>query len=410
MRLSHLSLTNFRNFVRLETDLPQGPTLLVGANAQGKTSLLEAVYYLASGASPHAASDRQLVNFLALREPAPFARIVGEVQRQGGLQRVEIRLIQRPTPLPEEPHLHKEILVNGLKRRMRDLAGTFNAVLFLPQDLRVIEGSPGERRRYLDAALSQADVVYAEAVWGYARVLTQRNALLKQLQDRPRARNGGEEASQLTYWDQQLADLGATLIRGRALALQELERLAAPIHHRLTDEAETLRLDYLPSCDLRPQPQGQLGLPLAAPLYRVGIAHAEIRETILSALERLRDEEIARGVTLTGPHRDEFRLQANGIDLGLYGSRGQTRTAMLALKLAEVDWMRERTGEWPVLLLDEVLAELDVERRQALLARVHAADQAILTSADPGMFGDEFRQRATVWRVEAGTVRPDDRP
>jgi DNA replication and repair protein RecF len=408
MRLTHLSLSNFRNFVRLETDLPAGPTLLVGANAQGKTSLLEAIYYLTSTTSPHAGSDRQLVNFLALREPNPFARLVAEVSRLDRLHRIEIRLVQEAPGPGEEPRLRKEILVDGVKRRVRELAGGFNAVMFLPQDLRVIEGAPGDRRRYLDATLSQADPVYSEATAGYARVLSQRNALLKQMQEGSIAARRGNHLNgdQLAFWDGQLADFGATLIRGRALALTELERLAAPIHEGLTQGREALRLDYLPAYDPLPRPQGQLGLPIDASPERTTIPAQAIRQGFLAALEVARTEEIARGMTLLGPHRDDFRLRASGIDLGTYGSRGQNRTAMLTLKLAEVDWMRQRCGEWPVLLLDEVLAELDVERRGALLSRVHAADQAILTSADMQMFSAEFRSRATIWQIVNGTISP----
>jgi DNA replication and repair protein RecF len=142
MLLSHLSLTNFRNFVRLEADFPTGSTILVGANAQGKTSLLEAIYYLAGATSPHAASDRQLINFLSLKETLPFARIVAEFHLQGRLQRIEIRIVLEPVGPFGEVRMKKEILINGLRKRVSDLSGLFNVVMFLPQDMRIIEGSP----------------------------------------------------------------------------------------------------------------------------------------------------------------------------------------------------------------------------------------------------------------------------
>ncbi|MEW6566689.1 MAG: DNA replication and repair protein RecF [Chloroflexota bacterium] len=401
MHVSHLSLTNVRNFVRLEVELPTGPLLVVGGNAQGKTSLLEALYYLAAAASPHAGHDRELINFLALRETAPFARFVGEVHRSDRLLRVEIRLLlERPSPA-DEPHLRREILINGVKRRPSELAGGLNAVLFLPQDLRVIEGPPAERRRYLDAAISQGDPHYAASLHDYGQVLVQRNALLKQLQE---SDNGLVDP--LAFWDERLAALGASLIRARSLVVAELDRLASPIHSDLTGGAERLRLDYLPSYDPLPTLPGQLGLPIEAPVDRTTISPADVQAGMLETLSHLRSEEIQRGQTLIGPHRDDVRLRLNGIDLRTYGSRGQNRTAMLSLKLAEVEWMRQRTGEWPLLLLDEVLAELDVPRRQALLGRVHAADQAVLTSADAAMFSDDFRRRATIWHIENGTVRP----
>jgi len=400
MQLVHLSLTNFRNFIRLETDFPPGTTLLVGANAQGKTSLLEAVYFLAGATSPHASSDRQLINFLALNQPGPFARIVAEVRRGQRLQRVEIRLVLEPTGPAGDQRLHKEVLINGVKRRVADLAGGVNAVIFLPQDMRVIEGAPADRRRHFDAALSQADPTYAETLNEYSKVVSQRNALLKQLQDQ----NG--DADQLEFWDEQLADLGSRLIRARSLALNELERLAAPIHLELTRGAESLRLEYFPAFDPVPRPEGQFGLPLDAPLDRTGISRQAIQQGMLEALHSARQEEMARGVTLLGPHRDDCRFSANGIDLRYYGSRGQNRTAMLSAKLAEVEWLQQRTGEWPILLLDEVLAELDAQRRQDLLDRVQRAQQAFLTAADLAMFTEGFRRQATTWRIISGTLQP----
>ncbi len=400
MQLAHLSLTNFRNFIRLETEIPSGATLLVGANAQGKTSLLEAVYYLAGATSPHATHDRQLINFLTLRTERPFARLAADVLRGDRLQHVEVRIISEPAGPAAEPKLHKEILINGVKRRAADLATGLNAVLFLPQDLRVIEGSPGDRRRYLDGVLSQADPAYAEALSEYSKVLTQRNALLKQLQDR----NGTGE--QMEFWDEQLAEFGATLIRSRALALIEIERHASAIHGELSRGKETLRLDYLPSFDPAAGPEAQLGLPLQSPVDRTGISRSIMRDGLAEALRACRREEISRGVTTLGPHRDDFRFVANGIDLRHYGSRGQNRTAMLSAKLAETEWLCRRTGEWPVLLLDEVLAELDADRRADLLARVVAAPQALLTAADAEMFVPSFRQHATIWKIDAGQLIP----
>lgn len=397
MRLTHLSLSNFRNFIRLERDLPPGPTLLVGDNAQGKTSLLEAIYYLAGAVSPHTTSDRQLINFLALEEPLPVSRLVAEVERDGRPQRLEIRLI---VDSDGEGRLRKEILINGVKRQVSALASVFNAVLFLPQDLQVLEGSPGGRRRYLDAVISQADPRYGQALTDYGKALSQRNALLKNLQEaRP-------DEAQLEVWEAQLAEHGAGLIRARALALHELESLAQPIHRQLTREQESLRLVYAPSYDPLPTPNGQLGFDLETPVDRTTVSAEAIRRGLTDSLRRSRPDDIQRGVTTTGPHRDDFTFMADGLNLQLYGSRGQSRTAMLAAKLAEVEWLHQRTGEWPVLLLDEVLAELDSARRADLLARVEQVHQSVLTAADREMFTDEFCQRATMWRVRAGSLQP----
>ena len=161
---------------------------------------------------------------------------------------------------------------------------------------------------------------------------------------------------------------------------------------------------YHPAYDPAAAPEGQLGLPLDVPVHRVGLAPSEVQAGLRQRLRETRGEEIARGMTLCGPHRDEIRFLASGIDLGTYGSRGQARTAVLALKLAEVDWMRTKSGEWPILLLDEVLAELDTNRRRELLARLGSAEQCLLTTTDLALFPPEFVQRATVWEVAEGRI------
>jgi DNA replication and repair protein RecF len=398
MLLVHLSLTNFRNFIRLETEFPAGPTLVVGPNAQGKTSLLEAVEYLVAAESSRASSDRELVNFLALHEPGGFARIVAEVRRAGHPQRLEVRLVADPAGLEGEPRLQKEILVNGVRRRAAELAGLWNAVLFQPDDLAIVEGAPGERRRFLDRTISQADPSYARAQVEYGRVLTQRNALLRQWRDRP------GDPRQLDPWDAQLIDLGVQLTRGRAAALAEVERLAAPIHESLTGGKEQLRLHYHPS-GLAGDRDGQPGLPLDGTIEWSGVSAAKVAEEMRRALERARHDELERGLTLVGPHRDDFRFLADGVDLRPYGSRGQNRTTMISARLAQGEWLQRRTGEWPLLLLDETLAELDEMRRKEVLQRVSSYPQAVLTAADVGLFPQPFLQAAHVIELRAGRLQ-----
>jgi DNA replication and repair protein RecF len=399
MRVLHLSLAHFRLYHALDLDLPPGPILLHGQNAQGKTSLLEAIYYLATAHSPHTASDRQLINWLTLRtEPRPFARLTAEVAAGGELRKLAVRLILEPAGPGQEPRLKKEIYVNGVRRHAADLRAAFNAVLFLPQDMALVERSPGDRRRYLDEALCQVDPVYCQALAEYGKVLSQRNALLKLLQER------GGDPDQLEFWDEQLTAHGAGLIAARALALAEIELHAGPLHRDLTHGAEGLRLDYRPSFDPLAPPDNQLELGLNVPVVRAGLSPDDIRARLASRLAATRADDIARGQTQIGPHRDDFRFLAGLVDLGLYGSRGQGRTAILALKLAETAWLRERAGEWPVLLLDEVLAELDATRRRDLLQRLNGAEQAVMTTTDPALFSDEFRARAAMWEVVEGTI------
>lgn len=398
MRLTHLSLTNFRNFTRLDLDVPGGTVMLVGDNAQGKTSLLEAIYFLATLSSFHASSDKQLINFIEARQDLAVGRIVADYCRGVENHRLEVRIIQEPNGQNGDTHLRKEVLVDGVKRKASEAIGQFNAVLFLPQMMGVIEGGPEERRRYLNLALAQVISHYQAALAEYNKALLQRNALLKQLFERR------GDASQLDYWDDQIATFGAQLIHARIRAVQDLERLAARTHRELTHANEVLRLSYQPAFDPLPQSPGQMALSLDAPIDRTGFTQEQIRKGFLDNLQKLRPEEIARGVTTIGPHRDELRFLANGIDLGTYGSRGQARSAILALKIAEVAWMHTRSGHWPILLLDEVLAELDIQRRFDLLERLNQSEQVLLSTTDLDLFAPEFVEKATVWQVANGRV------
>ena len=400
MRLIHLSLTNFRNYARLDIDIPGGQVLLIGGNAQGKTSLLEAIYFLATFASFHASHDRELINFVEARKQLAVTRIVAEFQKVESTktENLEVRLIQETNGYNGSKRLRKEILLDGVKCKVSQAVGAFNAVLFLPQMMRVVEGSPEDRRRYLNLAIGQVYPAYMSNLNDYNRALSQRNALLKQLNDR------GGEIEQLTYWDEQLVDFGARIIFTRIQAIQQLERLAASLHTDLTDSKEVLRLEYQPSYDPHPRPQNQIELPLDSPPDRSSISLERIQHGYFQSLTSLREHNVARGMTTIGPHRDELRFLGNGIDLGTYGSRGQGRTAVLSLKLAEVAWMKENTGNWPVLLLDEVLAELDPARRSDLLSRLRTSEQSMHATADLDLYTKEFIARAHVWEVKAGRL------
>jgi DNA replication and repair protein RecF len=397
MRLTHLSLTNFRNFSRLDLPVPAGTTLIVGRNAQGKTSMLEAIYLLTVFTSFHADSDRQLISFITAEERLAVARIVARYEKQGRSHELELRIIKEANGLGSS-RVRKEALLDGLKLKLSEAVGHFNAVLFLPQMLRIVEGSPGERRRYLDLALAQVIPDYTAALSAYNKVLTQRNALLKQI-----AETNGDPA-QLAYWDEEMTTLGARLIHHRIQAIREIEFIAAQIHLDLTRGAEVLRLDYRPSYEPLPSPNGQLALQLDDQKDRSGYSLEALQSGFARALQENRSEELARGVSTMGPHRDEIRFLANGIDLGTFGSRGQVRSTMLTLKLGEVAWIKGKIGHWPILLLDEVLAELDEDRRLDLLARLSGSEQVLATTTDLSMFAEDFVRDANVWQVEAGRV------
>ena len=380
MRLTHLSLHNFRNYVRLDLDMPLGVSILQGDNAQGKTNLLEAVYYLATSRSPHAGSDRELVNWLAVeQEPLPYARLVGHVTKAASESTIEITLTQQAN---NDARYRKQIRLNGVPRRVMDLLGQLNVVLFLPEDIGLVTGSPGGRRRYLDAALCQIDSVYCRSLSRYNRITTQRNALLRDLRER------GGDSAQLAFWDERLVENGAYLISRRWDALLALDELAHDVHGQLTGSAEQLRLRYVPSVEMKSP-----------------AATSEAGEAFRTQLQAMRRRDIAAGMTLVGPHRDDLLFLINGVDSGVYGSRGQQRTAALSLKLAEVKLMRRETGEQPVLLLDDVLSELDEHRRGFLMHTLeNGAEQAIITTTDLHSLPQAFLQSSQLWRVEMGRL------
>jgi DNA replication and repair protein RecF len=399
MYLTHLSLTNFRNFTRLDVDIPRRVVVLVGANAQGKTSVLEAIYFLAAFTSFQTHADRQIINFYeAKKNELTVTRLVAEYQRSKRQHRLEARLILEPMGVLNSQRLRKEVLLDGVKKPVNEVIGHFNAVIFVPQMSQIIEGAPEDRRRYLNLALAQSTPAYARILSEYNQALTQRNALLKLLGER------GGNSDQLEVWDDTLTRLGAQIILWRIEAIQQIERLASRVHHELTRGSEILRLSYEPAFDPLPKPNGQLGLKIETVVDRSRLELNRIRDDFRARLREIRNEEIARGVTTIGPHRDELRFLANDIDLGSYGSRGQVRTTLLALKLAEVNWMKDRTGEWPVILLDEVMAELDLLRRADLLKYVGESEQVMFTTTDLSVFSPEFVEKAAVLRVEGGRV------
>jgi DNA replication and repair protein RecF len=397
MHIEYLSLTNFRNFARLELALPEGSVLLHGANAQGKTSLLEAVYYLATANSPYTTADWQLINWRAENDVIPFTRLSADVvTRRSPLSRIEITLTRDRNGADQRTQ--KDVRLNGISRRVMDLLGQLNVVLFVPQDLSLVEGSPSERRRYLDATLCQTDAEYCEALSTYEKLVPQRNALLRRIAE------GQSSPDELFFWDTQLAETGAKLVAGRQRLLRELEGLAQAVHLDLTGKQEVLEIAYRPSFTPTAEGDGQLSFNvLGLDLHRE-LVPEDIAPQFLAALEASQPEHIERGITLIGPHRDEMRFAINQRDVGLYGSRGQARTTILSLKLAELSWMRGKIGEWPILLLDEVIAELDVHRRAYLLERIDGATQTILTTTDRSVFTSAFLDRATVWHVSEGQI------
>jgi len=408
MRLNHLSLTNFRNYVRLELSLADRLTVIQGANGQGKTNLLEAIHLLATGRSPRATAERELISWLALESPLPYARLAGEIGAGPRAEKLELVLELAPNGGANGPTVRKQVRINGAAKRGMDLVGHLRVVLFLPEDVSLVAGAPAERRRYLDIALCQISAAYCRALSEYNRGLAQRNALLRRLRDE------GGDPGQLNFWDAHLAEHGSALLQRRSAAVQALDRIAAERHLALTAGAERLHLGYLPSPDpatlahaseRQVDAARRLRLAEGRPAYQAATRES-IQEGFLERLRQTRPRDIAAGTSLTGPHRDDIAFTVDGRDLRAFGSRGQQRTAALALKLAELQMMREETGESPLLLLDDVMSELDAARRRMLVAALKEVEQAVVTTTDWSDFTADLLAQAHCLTVEQGTLRP----
>ncbi len=417
MHLKYLSLTNFRNYARLELNLSDRLTVVQGANAQGKTNLLEAIHLLATGRSPRAVAERELINWLALESSLPYARLAGEIGSGTDVQKLEL-VLEPAANGNNGPTVRKQVRINGSPKRALDLVGRLRVVLFLPEDVSLVAGAPAERRRYLDIALCQISAAYCRSLAEYNRAVSQRNALLRRLRD-----SGGDSA-QLNFWDAQLAEHGSLIFQQRSRAVQALDRIAAERHSDLTGGGERLRLAYLPGINpdfgqgsthkgATPAPPARRRLAEARPHHGT-LEPAELQRRFQGQLKYTHARDVAAGTSLLGPHRDDMAFAVNDRDLRTFGSRGQQRTAALALKLGEVRLMRDETGDDPLLLLDDVMSELDAARRRTLLEALGGVTQAVATTTDWSDFSDDLLRQARRLRVEAGVLYPeqaeDNRP
>ncbi|MEI6776730.1 MAG: DNA replication/repair protein RecF [Chloroflexales bacterium] len=391
MHVSQLSLRDFRNYQKLDLQTSPGISLLYGPNAAGKTSVLEALFYLATTRSPRINADRELVRWDAVGEAGvtPFARVAAEVRRSTGKVRLEV-IVQRRADEDGQLTTTSQKLVRIDKRPARalDLVGQLRVVIFTPADLSLVDGPPTERRRYIDITLSQLDSHYVRTLAQYQKITQQRNSLLRSWRERRRPLRGVDD--ELGYWDQELSASGGYLLAERLRAVTDLNLIVGPLFCAISGGDLPLHIEYRPS------------LSLDGPHDAGGLAQRLTQE-----LKATRHDELARGQTLIGPHRDDLGFTVGGIDLGRYGSRGQQRSVTLALKLAEADLMRQRSGDSPVLLLDDMLSELDARRRTHMLEAIRRPEQQTLISAtDLSDFGAEFLAEITRLRVEGGQIYP----
>jgi DNA replication and repair protein RecF len=403
MYLRHLLLVNFRNYMRLELNLQAHIHLFQGENAQGKTNLLEAIYCLATTKSPLAASDRQLISWAADQEILPFASIAGDYVRASEEHALEIIIVKQPSTDGEcsLPTIRKQMRVDGIPRRLIDCVGKFNVVLFLPEDVGLVTGTPGGRRHFIDLSLCQLSTTYCHTLTRYLAVLSQRNALLKQIREHE------AQLSELEYWTEQVVKLGSYILALRTRYTSILTHYLDDLLPALTNSQEQIKLEYANSVIERAN-AGPTGAQADQSLATAGepAILAFYEEQFRRTLAIHQREQVQRATTVAGPHRDDLRFILNGFDAALYGSRGQQRTIALALKLAEVKLMQEQTGESPVLLLDDIFSELDQRRSQLLLALLADAEQVLITTTDLNACDPTLRHNAQVWHVAGGSVSP----
>ena len=361
--------------------------LFQGQNGQGKSNLLEAIYILAIAKSPRVSSDRELIH----QQPAPeeaYAQVSATVRR--GSEDMRLQMDYQAfsgdagnSVAAAATTVRKGIKVNGVPRRATDLVGQVTAVMFSADDLGLVYGPPTVRRRYLDILISQLDREYLRTLQRYQRVVYQRNHLLRMV------REGRSSAEELGFWDDELVREGSYIISERSRTVRTLSDLATTTHRELTGGVEQLEIIYLPS----------FAIDVDGPAEAVADA---FRDSIETRSER----EVAQGATLSGPHRDDLQIRVNDMEAGAFASRGQSRTAVLAMRLAEAGYLaRERANE-PIVLLDDVLSELDTARRAHVLDRAAAYEQCFITATDLEHIDDRFLSRMCILTIEDAGIRP----
>lgn len=368
MFLKEIQLSNYRNYESAQATFSEGINVFIGENAQGKTSLMEAVYVLAMARSHRTANDKELI-----RWDQDVARVSGRIQKKGSSFPLEISISNKG----------KKAKFNHLEqKKLSAYIGNLNVILFAPEDLSLVKGSPLVRRKFIDMEMGQMSPIYLHHLVQYQRILKQRNHYLKQL-----AFQKKQDLTFLEVLTEQLAEHGAAILAERFLFVEKLGNWAAPIHDEISKQKEVLEIEY------------HCGLSITDHQDK-----EKIYLDLLQAFEKGQKREIEQGVTLFGPHRDDLKFSVNGRNVQTFGSQGQQRTTALSVKLAEIDLMKEMTGEYPLLLLDDVLSELDDERQTHLLKAIQSKVQTFLTTTSLDGVKQSMLETPRVFRIVDGHV------
>lgn len=367
MRLRDLKLKNYRNCKDLQLDLCSDKVLIIGKNAQGKTNILESIYFLSALKSPRTSNNIELINFEAERAE------------------INVNLIKSNTDI-ELDYIYtkekkRELKINKVKTTPKNFKTVLKTVLFSTADLLLLRGNPSDRRDWLDRAISQVYPAYDERLSKYDKIRIQKNNLLKDY-----LKTGNSNDTLLDVYNEQLVITGSNIIYLRKKFLKEIEKTACE-KHRIISETEELKIEY--DCSFL---NGEIELEDIASAFKL-------------SLDERRTEEMRRGQSCVGPHRDDIIFYINNNEATKYASQGQQRTIVLALKLSELDIITAKTGDEPILLLDDVLAELDDLRQNYLLKSINSNTQTIITSVDTILFEDEFLKDVKIYKIENGAVK-----
>lgn len=385
MRLTRLQLEDFRSYAAAELHPEPGLTVVAGPNGAGKTNLLEAIFVAVTGRSHRAGSDAELV-----RHGRPFARVRLDLADADGAATARVELVVPAVDAP--PEHRKRVTVNGLARRASSIGDTVRVVLFRPEEMLLLVGSPSERRRFLDAILAQRHRAAARDLAELGRILGQRNALLRAI------RREEMEPEGLAFWDEQLAVVGARVMAARLELVGELSARLPALHDAVASDAERgepVRLGYADTLkDAWPERAAA-----AAPAPSTG----QLAEAYRRRIRAVREKELWNGVSLVGPHRDDLRVELGGREVATHASRGQQRTIILALKLAETDLLGADGAPTPIVLLDDIFSELDADRSERSLGLLLERGQVLVTMADPASL-PVGRKGVTIWQVGEGRL------
>ena len=406
IHVTSLSLTHFRNYASLAFEPADGVTLLTGGNGQGKTNVLESLHVLATGHSHRADTDREVIGWSASREPIPYTRIGadvvagdGETRRLEMVMQIARREEAGSAPRPAQPSpveigpsalkggtLQKGYRVNGVRQRSASGVGNLAVVLAGPEEVDLFSGPPADRRRAIDSTALQTDKEYAAALRRYERLVTQRNSALRNA----RERGLSERTQEMRLWEQELVRVGAYIIHQRLAMLELLQQEMLAAHAEFTGRRGQLSLDYRSTVPVDLEARG---------------AAEAIEASFVEALDGAWRRDSATATTSVGPHRDDLRVASGDIDLGVYGSRGQQRTAALALVIAQSAYIGRMLRDEPVILLDDPLSELDADRRERVLRHcLTPGRQVLITTADVELIPADIRAHAAMFTVRGGAV------